>query len=77
MKVWLSLVIAVPALLLAIRDQDDSAQPTPWETGAREVHSYLQEGLSQGTHHELSKGTDEYADWAGGFKDDVDGAVDY
>jgi hypothetical protein len=74
-KVWLSLIIAVAALVLAVRDQDDSAQSTPWETGARSVDSYLQQGLSQGTHHTISKGTDNYADWAEGLKDDVDKAV--
>ena len=77
MKVWLSLVIAVAALVVAVRAQDDSAQSKPWETGAREVDSYLQEGLSEGTHHTIAKGTDEYAGWADGFKDDLDDAVDY
>jgi hypothetical protein len=77
MKVWLSLVIAVAALVLAVRDQDGSgAERDPFEQGARRVDSYLQEGLSEGTHEVIQKGTHEYTGWARGFKDDFDGALE-
>jgi hypothetical protein len=78
LKVWLSLIIAVAALVIAVRDQNEATgQPTPWEEGAHQVDSYLQEGLSRSTHNAISKGASEYAGWADGLKNDLNGAVDY